>query len=93
MRVSKFRISNLGPISQPLDLLFDSRVNVLIGPNGCGKSTVVREVYRAVTERLGVRVDGYPGIEYHGRRIDESNTLRVTSPSVRESSGIYDPCR
>lgn len=51
MRVSKFRISNLGPIRQPLDLSFDSRVNVLIGPNGCGKSTIIRELYRAVAER------------------------------------------
>ena len=51
MRVSKFGISNLGPISQPLDLSFDLRVNVLIGPNGCGKSTIIRELYRAVAER------------------------------------------
>ena len=40
MPISALRLSNLGPLDE-VDFEFDPQVNVLVGPNNCGKTTVL----------------------------------------------------
>lgn len=46
MLIEKMGIEEVGPITEPLILKFDPQVNVLIGPNGCGKTTVLKLLAR-----------------------------------------------
>ena len=46
MPLKNLEVSPVGPIAEPFVLKFHNRVNVLIGPNAVGKSTVLREVER-----------------------------------------------
>ncbi len=43
-RIDSVHIAGTPPITEELDLTLDPRVNLLIGPNGCGKSTVLRTI-------------------------------------------------
>ena len=45
-RSQPLKYRRLGPITQAFELNFDPRVNVLIGPNAVGKSTIIRELAR-----------------------------------------------
>ena len=54
MLIQKIGISNTGPIREPIELEFDPHVNVLIGPNSCGKSTVLNVLRQA---KSGVDLD------------------------------------
>lgn len=49
MLIRKAGISNAGPIREPIELEFDSHVNVLIGPNSCGKTTVFNVLRHAAS--------------------------------------------
>ncbi|MCH7814292.1 MAG: AAA family ATPase, partial [Planctomycetes bacterium] len=40
MPISALRFTNLGPFDE-VEFEFDPQVNVLVGPNNCGKSTVL----------------------------------------------------
>ena len=46
MPITTLEVPPLGPITQAFGLNFDPRVNVLIGPNAVGKSTIIRELAR-----------------------------------------------
>ena len=43
-RIDSVHIEGIPPINEEMDLTLDPRVNLLIGPNGCGKSTVLRTI-------------------------------------------------
>ena len=43
-RIDSIHIEGIPPISDAMDLTLNPRVNLLIGPNGCGKSTVLRTI-------------------------------------------------
>ena len=42
MHITGMTIGKIPPISDPIVLMFDNRVNVLVGPNASGKSTILR---------------------------------------------------
>ena len=44
MLMREVRLSKVGPISLPLELTLDSQVNVLIGPNSSGKTTILSQL-------------------------------------------------
>lgn len=48
MLIQKMRVAKAGPIQQSVDFDFNPDVNVLIGPNGCGKSTVIQLLLEAI---------------------------------------------
>ena len=45
MHLIGIKLGGVPPFTKPIDLKFNERVNVFIGPNGVGKSTVLRELY------------------------------------------------
>ena len=62
-RIDSVNISEIPPINEVLELTLDPRVNLLIGPNGCGKSTVLRTIVAALNNPdwwSDVRVGGMP---------------------------------
>ena len=46
MHLTGIRLGNIPPFTEPIRLRFDGRVNVFIGPNASGKSTILRELYK-----------------------------------------------
>ena len=49
-QVASIHIEGIPPINDAVDLTLDPRVNLLIGPNGCGKSTVLRALVSALRD-------------------------------------------
>ncbi len=47
MPIEKFKISWLGPFRE-IELQFDKQVNIFVGPNNCGKSTVLMALAEAL---------------------------------------------
>ena len=46
MHLTGIRLGSIPPFTNPITLRFDERVNVFIGPNASGKSTILRELYQ-----------------------------------------------
>ena len=42
MHLTRMKLGNVPPFTDPIDLKFDERVNVFIGPNASGKSTLLQ---------------------------------------------------
>ena len=49
-QVASIHIEGIPPINDAVDLTLDPRANLLIGPNGCGKSTVLRALMSALRD-------------------------------------------
>ena len=49
-RIDSIHIEGIPPISEVMDLTLNPRVNLLIGPNGCGKSTVLRTIVASLQD-------------------------------------------
>ena len=84
------------PFTKPIDLKFDERVNVFVGPNAVGKSTILRELGSGSKKNLqrgtAFNSAGVPNPTLHGRRptqfrIVDGRPIPVGSPSrwVRSS--------
>ena len=48
MHLTRIRLGGVPPFTEPIDLKFDPRINVFIGPNASGKSTLLQ----AIAERF-----------------------------------------
>ena len=57
MHITGMEIYDIPPFTEPVELEFDQRVNVFIGPNGTGKSVAVRTLQTRVP--LESRFDFY----------------------------------
>ncbi|MCY4415779.1 MAG: AAA family ATPase [Chloroflexi bacterium] len=79
MLIRKAGISNVGPIREPIELEFDPHVNVLIGPNSCGKTTVFNVLRHAES---GVDVD-YDPVSVHDSLLHEHEA--AVWPNARDS--------
>ena len=44
MRLTRIRYGNVPPFTEPVDIRFDERVNVFVGPNASGKSRLLSAV-------------------------------------------------
>ena len=49
-QVDSIHIEGIPPVNDAVDLTLNPRVNLLIGPNGCGKSTVLRALVSALCD-------------------------------------------
>lgn len=47
MHLTRMRLGGVPPFTEPVDMEFDERVNVFVGPNASGKSTVLSEIVLA----------------------------------------------
>ena len=65
MHVTEFRIENLPPFTEKVSVDLDRHANVFVGPNGTGKSTILR-MLESRTDRQGQFLywlsDDWPGI-------------------------------
>ncbi len=53
MRLTRIRYGSIPPFTEPVDIRFDERVNVFVGPNATGKSRLLS----AIDERLNEKVE------------------------------------
>ena len=44
MRLTRIRYGNVPPFTEPVDIRFDERVNVFVGPNATGKNRLLSAV-------------------------------------------------
>ena len=108
MLIRKVGISKTGPIREPVELEFDPHVNVLIGPNACGKTTVLNILRRAESgvdfddPRVNVHDDMlHQGVPREWHKVFESFVLLPDGIDyVLDSTGMdrleehgYQPCR
>ena len=52
MHLTGIRLGGIPPFTDPITLRFDERVNVFIGPNASGKSTLLTMLYASFTVRV-----------------------------------------
>ena len=52
MHLTRVRLGDIPPFTDPIDLKLDERVNVFIGPNASGKSTLLTMLYASFDERV-----------------------------------------
>ena len=45
MHITKMKIGGIPPFTDPVEFTFDERVNVFIGPNATGKTSILREMH------------------------------------------------
>ena len=79
MHVTELQIQNLPPFTEPVNLELDERVNLLVGPNATGKSTILR-MLQSRTDRIGnflfwVSDDWYAG--EHPDYFTKDNTTQL----------------
>ena len=48
MHLTRMRLGGVPPFTEPVEFVFDERVNVFVGPNASGKSTVLSEMNLAL---------------------------------------------
>jgi predicted ATP-binding protein involved in virulence len=102
MPISTFEFTNLGPFDR-VEFEFDSQVNVLVGPNNCGKTTALlalaertiqrffipRKLLRASGASYRIRVDTPDGVQRHSEgKWQVGKPKRVLSP-FRATSGKH----
>lgn len=84
MPIQKFEIRKLGPFDD-IQFQFDRQVNVFIGPNNCGKSTVLMALAEAIVFPFSVPERLYRGSE--GPQLSISlwdNAMQITQKLPRE---------
>ena len=59
MHLTRMSIDRVPPFTKPVEFKFDQRVNVFIGPNASGKSTILRAM-----KELHSLPDDYPGVSH-----------------------------
>ena len=52
MHLTRMRLGGVPPFTEPVEFEFDERVNVFVGPNASGKSTVLSEINLVFDEAL-----------------------------------------
>ena len=60
MPIILISISQIPPITEQVAIRFDGRVNLLIGPNATGKSTILRSIHYIHSRNNGTSIDHVP---------------------------------
>ena len=90
-RFSVLKIDGIPPFQSPIEFEFDPEVNVFIGPNATGKSTILkllspefpmRGIPGYSAEKRDVRVSGWPSGP--DRRPDSRAVPQIVLPAVRD---------
>ena len=55
MRLTRIRYGNVPPFTEPVDISFDERVNVFVGPNATGKSRLLSAIDGRFNDKEAVR--------------------------------------
>ena len=55
MRLTKIRFGGIPPFTEPVEISFDERVNVFVGANATGKSTLLSTIDQHFNEREDIR--------------------------------------
>lgn len=87
MSIKSLKLSNVGPFrrrpdgsgSDGIELEFDANVNLFIGPNNVGKSTILHALYLLTRHRVDAHLGG-----------DVSSVLRRVGPSWGHAYGPHD---
>ena len=92
MHLTKMRLGGVPPFTEPVEFEFDERVNVFVGPNASGKSTVLRwinsEIPRAIPdawfqENLDEGIDTYSlGASEDWLDAETSRAMVETQPPI-----------
>ncbi|MDE2938437.1 MAG: AAA family ATPase [Chloroflexota bacterium] len=90
MHLTGIRLSNVPPFTDPITLRFDERVNVLIGPNASGKSTLLlaladhflrsSKVLQGVVPWEGLIISEFPDDEFD-EIVEEEPEANIISAS------------
>ena len=55
MRLTRIRYGNVPPFTEPVDVRFDERVNVFVGPNATGKSRLLSAIDEHFNDKEGIQ--------------------------------------
>ena len=80
MHIAGMDISDTPPFTELVELYFDERVNLFIGPNASGKSTILKEI-DAAFNRVEDREPELDFLEHY--EYDRKRTLAFTGPRSR----------
>ena len=78
MHVTGMTIGGIPPFTERIEFEFDKHVNVFIGPNGCGKTTVLRQIEPAYHHE-------FEGLTYECRPYAWSDNVTVRVSPVFDS--------
>lgn len=84
--ITSARIADIPPFTAPVEFVFDEQVNLFIGPNASGKSTILRQL---TDKRLGRKFS----FSFEGRRYPEYRpgmTPQEETLLKREQSSYYE---
>lgn len=74
--ITSARIADIPPFTHPVEFVFDEQVNLFIGPNASGKSTILRQlVNKRLDRKFNFRFDGIRYPEYHSGMSRPEETL------------------
>ena len=74
--ITSARIAGIPPFTDPVEFVFDEQVNLFIGPNASGKSTILRQlVNKRLDRKFNFRFDGIRYPEYHSGMSRPEETL------------------
>ena len=70
MHIMKMTIGGIPPFTEPVDFEFDERVNLFVGPNATGKSTLVRALKSERSTHRGRRGEGDAPLPYFSANVN-----------------------
>ena len=74
--ITSARIADIPPFTAPVEFVFDEQVDLFIGPNASGKSTILRQlVNKRLDRKFNFRFDGNRYPEYHSGMSRPEETL------------------
>ncbi len=80
------------PVLEGVDIdVLDGELTVIVGPNACGKSTLLRALARMLPARAGqVTLDGQPIGTYHPKEVARRLGLLPQTPTAPEGMVVSD---
>ncbi len=79
--LKSIKLVNIGPFPE-LELEFDSKVNILLGDNGLGKTTILKAI--------AVGIVGEDTVPFHAGRLIRANTTRAEISLEASTQRTYD---
>ena len=78
MHLTRMRLGGVPPFTEPVEFAFDERVNVFVGPNASGKSTLLRGLYSRFDDHANFAMSFSPSWHSESEQIsrDSSSPLK-----------------
>ena len=92
MHLTRIRLGGVPPFTEPIDLKFDPQVNVFIGPNASGKSTLLQSIAERFlgTDETAKRVVLGEGVSLYEFPADEFDEYVQEKPEANVISASED---